>query len=120
MIVDSDTALLGALRFDLELDGFAVETHRSVASLRPDRLPVVEACLVIEDNLPGQRGLDLLRRLRSASIGLPAIVMTSQPTAAFAQRAEALGAAMLEKPLLGDALNLAIRRALATDWRAGR
>ena len=118
IIVEPDTGLLRALRFDLELDGFAVQTHRSIASLTPSTLPLAKACLVIEDNLPGANGVELLQRLRSADIHLPAVIMTSLPTAALGSRVEALGAVMLEKPLLGGALTMAVRRLIACSQDA--
>lgn len=112
IIVDPDTALLRALRFDLELEGFEVQTHRSGRSLDRASLPTSRACLVIEDNLPGGAGIGLLRRMRSAGVGLPAIILTSHPAEWLAARTQSLEAIMLEKPLPGGALTVAVRDAL--------
>lgn len=114
IVIDDDQALLGALKFDLELEGFHVETHAAANQLQPDRFPKKNGCLVIDYRLPGLNGLELLRRLRDRGVRLPAILITSHPSPAMQARAAVLGGSIIEKPLLGDTLLSGIRTALAT------
>ena len=58
-------------------------------------------------------GLDLLAELRRRKVVTPAILITTHPSAAVRERAAATGIALIEKPLLGDALFQEIRAALA-------
>ena len=70
------------------------------------------ACLLVDERLPGITGLDALNQLRNRDVKLPAILMTSHPSASVRATAKAAGVPILEKPLLGDALTVAIRNAL--------
>lgn len=112
IVVDDDEHLLEALRFSLELDGLRVITHRSADTVLPGSLPARNACLVLDYRLPTANGLDLLGRLMADGIDLPAILVTSHASAEVRARARALGATLIEKPLLGDTLVTAIRAAL--------
>jgi FixJ family two-component response regulator len=113
IIVDDDAALLNALKFDLELEGFRVVAHANGRQVRPAELPKSNGCLVLDYLLPGQNGLELLRRLRAVGVALPAILITSHPGPALASRALALGGRIIEKPLLGDTLLAGIRSAIS-------
>jgi len=113
VVIDDDAALLGALKFDLEMEGFRVQTHAAGHRLRPERLPKDNGCLVIDYRLPGPNGLELLRRLRQGGVRLPAIIITSNPSRSLYARSAGLGASIVEKPLLGDVLLRGIRSALA-------
>ena len=112
IVVDDDEHLLEALRFSLELDGLRVITHRPADSVLPGSLPASDACLVLDYRLPTANGLDLLGRLIADGIDLPAILVTSHASAEVRARARALGATLIEKPLLGDTLVTAIRAVL--------
>jgi two-component system response regulator FixJ len=113
IIIDDDAALLEALKFGLELEGFSVLCHASAGAVLAATLPASGACLIIDYRLPGLDGLDLLRRLRAKGVELPAIIVTSRPKAALLLRAAALGATIVEKPLLSDALTVAIENAVS-------
>jgi len=54
--------------------------------------------------MPGMNGLDLVAQLRAREIAVPAILITSYPTAALSERAAKAGVAIVEKPFLGTAL----------------
>jgi FixJ family two-component response regulator len=113
IVIDDDPALLGALKFDLELEGFRVIAHASGGELQRSELPSQNGCLVIDYRLPGTNGLDLLAQLRKDNVVLPAILITSQVTEAVRSRTKTLGGFIVEKPLLGDVLLRGIRTALA-------
>jgi FixJ family two-component response regulator len=115
VIVDDDEALRRALRFDLELEGLSVQTFAGARDIDWEQLPGDHACLVIDYRLPGIDGVELLRRLRSQGVMLPAIVITSHPSGILKAQISRLGATLIEKPLLGDQLIGSIRAALAAQ-----
>ena len=111
VIVDDDLAvrtLARVLARDRGHRGARLCERRGAAEEVPDA-----GCFVIDYKLPGMNGLDLLAELRRRKVATPAILITTHPSAAVRQRAAATGAALIEKPLLGDALFREIRAALA-------
>ena len=113
IVVDDDVDLLGALRFSLELDGLRVITHLTPDTVVAEALPRSDACLVLDYKLPYANGLELLHELRGAGVSLPAILMTSHASPEVRRRTWAIGAVLIEKPLLGETLVTAIRAAIA-------
>ena len=114
LVVDDDAAVRAALAFALDLQGFDVVTFESGEALLLRDLPTGDACLVLDQRLPGISGLETLRQLRARQVKLPAIFMTSHPQPAFREAAAIEGAPIVEKPLIGDALMTSIRAALTT------
>jgi len=112
IVVDDDEHLLNALKFSLELDGVQVIAHRSAETVALAALPARNACLVLDYRLPAANGLDLLTRLREGGVTLPAILVTSHASPNVRSLARSAGATLVEKPLLGDTLLLAIRGVL--------
>lgn len=112
-VVDDDPAVRTALKFALELEGFEVETCPSGEALLLADLPSEDACLVIDQRLPGISGLETLRQLRARGVALPALFITSHPNPHFRAQAAAAHAPILEKPLIGDGLTTSIRDALS-------
>lgn len=119
VLVDDDPAVLNSLKFALELEGFAVEAYQAGSQLlSKGRLPS-DGCLIIDYNLPGMNGLDLLAVLRERRVALPAILITTHPSAYLRKRAAAVGLPIVEKPLLDDALVEALRGFLKQPPAAG-
>jgi two-component system, LuxR family, response regulator FixJ len=113
LVVDDDPAVRGALKFALELDGFAVRDYASgEALLAAGRLPE-RGCLVLDYRLPGADALHLLDLLRTRGVELPAILITSHPPQALRAQAERIGVPIVEKPLICDALTDQLRRMTA-------
>ena len=113
VIVDDDPAVRSSLAFSLELEGFQVEACESGEALLLRKLPDQHTCLVIDERLPGITGLQALAQLRGRQVGLPALLITSNPKPATRAAAAAAGVPIVEKPLLCDALSGSIRAALA-------
>jgi FixJ family two-component response regulator len=67
---------------------------------------------VVDYQLPGMDGLELVEVLRRRAVRLPALLITTHPTALVRSRAQAAGVDIFEKPLLAETLGEAINRAL--------
>ena len=70
---------------------------------------------MIDYRLPSMNGLDLLSELRRRKITLPAILVTTHPSASVRAQTAAAGAVLIEKPLLNEALFEGIRAAMRPE-----
>ena len=102
VLVEDDRALLGALTFALELEGYEVRAFETAEAALAGDLDA--ACLVVDFRLPDANGLELLRQVRSNGAQTPAILITSLPEAPVKLIAASLGVHIIEKPLLSDDL----------------
>jgi two-component system response regulator FixJ len=110
IVVDDDQAVRNSLKFSLEIEGFEVRVYAGGCDLLEDSREVPGGgCLVVDQNMPGMTGLDLISTLRERAVAAPAILVTSHPTAAVRQRAAHAGIRIVEKPLLGNVLIDVIR-----------
>ena len=125
-VVDDDSDVRQAIRSMLEHDGRLVEDFEDGESFLDAYRPGRNACLLIDANLPGMSGLDLLRRLKKVGSPLPAVMITGQSDVPMAVEAMKAGASdFLEKPLRGVELLAGVARALElsrdsgklTEWR---
>lgn len=112
VIVEDDASVRQALTFALQIEGYRIEVHESAEALLAAGAPLAIACLVLDQNLPGPLGIDALEVLRGRGLACPAILITTQPKPEVRAAAERLGARIVEKPLLGGELPLAIRELL--------
>jgi two-component system, LuxR family, response regulator FixJ len=112
LVIDDDPAVRNSLKFALEIEGFSVRLYPTGAELLAERDMPESGCLVADYHLPGMNGLDLLARLRERNVRLPAILITTHPTAAIRARAALAGVRLIEKPLLSDTLFEGIRTAV--------
>lgn len=113
LLVEGDASLRSALTFSLRIEGYRVEVCESGEALLLRRPPVRPACLVVDERLSGISGLDALAILRGRRIKLPAVLITTQPSAAARRRAAVIDVRIVEKPLLDAELFAAIAEALA-------
>ena len=104
VIVDDDFAVRNSLAFALTEEGFLVRTYCSAEMLLDDVLVGEARCLIIDQKLPGLSGLALVDELRRRDVSAPVILITTGPTAQTRRAAAAAGIAIVEKPLIGDAL----------------
>lgn len=112
VLVEDDSALLSALKFAFEVDGYEVRAFRDAESLLAEPEWPHPDCLVVDQILPGMSGLELLARLRQRSVTSPAILI-STPTAHTTAMAQAAGVPLVGKPLISNALIDEIRRQIA-------
>lgn len=118
-IVDDDRAMRESLRELLEMEGHAVADFADSETFLATFQPGGEACLVIDANLPGMNGLELLEHLRDAESLLPAIMLSGCGSIGVAVRAMKAGATdYLEKPASCAELTASIDRALTLSRNA--
>ena len=112
LVIDDDPGVRSSLKFALEVEGFAVRTYPTGSDLLDEEDMPESGCVVADYHLPGMNGLDLLARLRDRKVSLPAILITTDPSAEVRGRAATARVRLVEKPLLSDALFQGIRAAL--------
>ena len=98
LIIEDDPAVRSSLKFALEVEVFLALAHQTRAELLKDRYPQ-DGCLIVDYKLPDMNGLDLIVELRRRKIELPAILITTHPSAAVRDRAARAGVPLIEKPL---------------------
>jgi DNA-binding response OmpR family regulator len=113
LLVDDDPAIRSSLAFSLGLEGFEVEAFESGEAFVERQPRANDACVVLDYRLPGLDGLALLTLLRSRGMNLPAVIITSTPSRQVRAAATDAGAALVEKPLLCDALSRRINALIA-------
>ena len=112
-LVDDDPAVAHAVQFSFDLEGLDVRSYRDAAGLLNAADLPPTGCLVLDHHLPGVDGLELLDRLRANGVAMPAVLVATNPRSRLRARAAAAGVPIVEKPLLTDALLIAVRSALA-------
>ena len=120
-VVDDDSDVRQAIRSMLEHDGRLVEDFEDGESFLDAYRPGRNACLLIDANLPGISGLDLLRRLNKVGSQLPAVMITGQSDVPMAVEVMKAGASdFLEKPLRGVEILAGVARALELSRDSGK
>jgi FixJ family two-component response regulator len=119
-IVDDDPSVLRGLQRLLELNGYTVESFTSAQGFLDAASRCQPACLVLDVHLNGS-GFELQAHLDAAAIKIPTIFITAHDDDATRRRIEASGAvAHFWKPVDGQALLQAIRRAIGPNGHSGR
>ena len=114
-IVDDDEATRDSLRLLLEAEGFAAREFAAGRPFLDDVRPANGDCLILDVNMPGMSGLDVLEELRRQGHWLPIIIITARLDDATRNRALAGGAlAVVEKPPGIDELLAFVRTATGT------
>ena len=114
-VVDDDPAVRESLEALLLVAGVEVVTHDSAEAFL-EHAPAPEGCLLLDLNMPGMSGLELLEKLRRDGVPTPVVILTANRDARVRARACELGAAgFLTKPVTEAALVAAIAEARAGD-----
>jgi len=107
VVIEDDAALRTALGRLLRAAGFEPALFDS-AEAYIDASPA-SLCIIVDVQLPGMSGIDLLRRLRDTGITTPIIVTTASCDPAIRERAQKNDcAAFFWKPIDARALTVAI------------
>jgi two-component system response regulator FixJ len=119
-IIDDHAGIRDALKAVLQSHGWRVRTHALAGDFLDSYVPGLEDCLVVDINMPGLSGLELLETLGSRQIRIPVILMTGQADVPLAVRAMKAGAMdFLEKPFDDEALIASVQRAVTHGRRTG-
>ncbi len=104
-VVDDDDAVRDSLRFLLEIAGHSVATYGSVAQFLHEA-PIGElGCILVDQHMPQQTGLQLVSLLRAQGVTIPVALITGSPSVELIRAAHELNVAkVLEKPLDDDVL----------------
>jgi len=112
-IIDDDEQVRDALRSVLREAGRIAQTYQDSEAFLQTYRPGQLGCLLVDANLPGMNGLDLIRHLRLGNDRLPAIVITGNSDVPMAVQAMKAGADdFIEKPVGYQELLAAIDKAL--------
>jgi len=104
LVVEDDRAVRDSLKFSLVIEGFAVRAYADAEEvLAESHLPPFD-CLIVDQNMPGMNGLDLVAELRTRNINTPVVLITSHPSQSLRDRAAAAHIPIIEKPLLSSLL----------------
>lgn len=111
-VVDDDEAVRKSMAFLLTMSGFTVRVHESATGFLLVAPTIRNGCLITDLRMPDMSGVELLRRLKSADLRIPSVVITGHgdvPMAVEAMKAGALD--FIEKPFQDELLIEAVKRA---------
>ncbi len=78
VLVDDDTSFLSALAVNLEAEGYEVAPfHDPEVALAACRLGPQPDAFILDWNMPGMNGIELLAKLRDAGVTTPVMLLTS-------------------------------------------
>jgi len=112
-VVDDDEAVRDSLRLLLETYGLKVEDYGSIREFFRAYQPREQQCLVLDNYLPAERGLDFIESIDGASLGIPVILVGGGGDRKLKERAVKAGAfAYFDKPLDNSGLLVTIFKAI--------
>jgi FixJ family two-component response regulator len=105
-IVDDNRGILYSFQLVLEAYGFKVMVYSSSSSFLDD-LATRPACLIVDQNMPGMNGLELVATLRQGENWIPVMLTTGLWSADMSASAAQLGIeSVFQKPVgVDDLLN---------------
>ena len=112
-VLDDEPELRKALRRLLAPKGFRVAEYESGDEFLTTLGSYPVDCILLDLQMPGLNGFEVLENLRTHQISVPVIVITAHDEPGTAERVRSLGAfAYLKKPIERDSLLLAIAEAI--------
>lgn len=120
-VVDDDNILRETIRMVLESAGRKVKDFHSCEAFLKEYLPSCESCLLVDANLPGMKGLELLQKLRALGDCMPTIMITGSNDIAIAVEAMKAGATdFIAKPFERSDMLDSVTRALELSRDANK
>ena len=111
VIIDDDEAVRDSTCVLLQSYGYPTQTYPSADHFLQETAGASGDCLVVDVQMPGLSGVELVETLRARAIATPVILMTAN-VESLGERGEKAGAAaVLRKPFAEDALIEAVTRA---------
>ena len=99
-IVEDDSAIRESLKLLLETRGYVVDAFESGDELFARGDLANCTCMILDVNLPGDNGFDIVAKLRQRGVSTPAIFMSGRVNAAMrAQAQDAQAVAFFDKPV---------------------
>ena len=112
LLVDDEPSLRLTMSAFLKRAGYAViaaANYESAAMQKPDEIDVA----VVDINLPGKSGIDLLQKLCAVEVYIPVIMITGEPSLSVIPEIVRAGAYdFIAKPIIKDVLLNAVARAV--------
>ena len=103
-IIEDDEEVRASTRALLEAWGYAVREFASAEDVIGSGDAGRAGCIVLDYNLSGMTGLDLVKQLRTQGIETPAIMVSGNGKQLVTAASKAGIAAVLRKPLSAEAL----------------
>ncbi|MGQ3355618.1 MAG: response regulator transcription factor [Phreatobacter sp.] len=120
-VVDDDPAVRDALSAIFTLQGFDVTGFADGTSVVSAMRGHVPACLILDVDIPGPSGLDVLKRLKADAFAAPIFAMSGHANIPMAVDAIRSGAVdFFEKPFDAERLVGRVREVLAEGHRPNR
>ncbi|HEY1313143.1 MAG TPA: response regulator FixJ [Steroidobacteraceae bacterium] len=120
-IVDDDDAARQSLEFLLKSHKLTVQAYESAIAFLEALPNISTGCVITDVRMPGMSGIELLKRLKSATHPVPVIIITGHGDVPLAVEAMKYGAAdFLEKPFDDELLLGAVRSALNRLGKDGK
>ena len=119
-ILDDDPSVRETLALLLKIEGYAAQGFGEGASFLEAVRNASPACVILDLNLPGESGFDVLRRLADERVTAPILVISGAADISMAVAAMKYGALdFLEKPFSSDVIIERVRAAVKV-WREAR
>jgi len=104
-LVIDDSAVRGALKFVLELEGLNVRLYEDLAAMLVNSDLARCGCMVVDHRMPSMDGLALVEILRARNIAVPVIVITGYAGKELRHRAAKAGVHLiLQMPIMDRSL----------------
>jgi len=112
-VIEDDDGVRASTRTLLEASGFSVRTFTNAEELLATGAAKEAGCIVLDQDLSGMTGIELVEALRAQGLEMPAIMVTSDGTELDARAGDAGVSVVLRMPLTGDALENWLNRILS-------
>jgi two-component system response regulator FixJ len=104
-VVDDDEDVRQVLGLLLETAGYTVRLFPSGSSLLADKELDQVDLVIVDQNMPGLRGIDVLLEIERRGLALPSVLITGAVDRDITAAAQRIGAmTVMVKPILSDEL----------------
>lgn len=119
LVIVNEPNFRASIVFALEAEDFETAVPDPASNGPETQQALASHCVVIDHRPPRLDAVAMAEHLRIAGVAAPVLILSTANSPRLRQRIEAVGAELIEKPLLGDTLIAAVRRNTGTG-EAGR